>query len=476
MRGAGTGAGTETGEGGMLVRMGLRLLLAAVAAVIALGGCAYDQTGIDALLKPPKLSDEQSRIYTALEASLGASAKGGIKLVYPRKGSYTSAFVKNNLDGESTAETVVFYEVANSATATIPIRINVLDQQQNGEWISVSDVATVAGASEVEKVSFVSIQQQVYMVAGFNLATTAEKAVVIYCFEEGMLKEKYSAKCANFEVLDLNGDRNPELLLITSQQDESLPNNRLVTAELRRITSHGSALLLSSVLLDPTVTAYRNLVGGKLADGRPALYLDGLRGANYYVTEVLACRGNRLENLMYQGPEGENLVEQTLRAGGVQPMDLNGDGVVEIPVRVLAPGYEDSEMHQQEYLTLWYVYREHAGRGELSLSSTSYAAGTLNYLFILPKSWVDRVSMEYISTDRELVLYEFTPEAGRGQDVLAIRAVDNADYQREAAEKGYSLLKDYGQMMYAYKLGPGAAALGATPDLVQANFILQKLQ
>lgn len=448
-------------------------VLAAI--LLLLGGCAYDQTGIDALLTPPKLSDEQSRIYTALEASLGASAKGGIKLVYPRKGSYTSAFVKNNLDSESTAETVVFYEVANSSTATIPIRINVLDQQ-NGEWISVSDVATVAGASEVEKVSFISIQQQVYMVAGFNLATTTEKAVVIYSFEEGMLKEKYSAKCANFDVVDLNDNKTPELLLITSQRDESLPNNKLVTAELRRITNHGNALLLSSAPLDPSVTEYRNLVQGRLTDGRPALYLDGLRGANYYVTEVLACQGNRLENLMYQGPDGENLVEQTLRAGGVRPADLNGDGVVEIPVRVPAPGYEDSEVHQQEYLTLWYVYRSNQGKGELSLSSTSYAAGTLNYLFVLPTGWLDRVSMEYVSTDRELVIYEYTPEDGRGQDVLSIKAVDNADYQREAAEKGYSLLKDYGQIMYTYKLGPGAEKLGATPDLVQANFILQKFQ
>jgi len=440
-----------------------------------LSGCSYSQTGIEAMLKPPKLSDEQNKIYNALEASVGNSAKGAIKLVYPRKGDFTSAFVKNNLDAESTQETIVFYETAGSATATIPIRINVLDQQ-NGEWVSVSDIATVAGASEVEKVYFVSIQQQVYMVAGFNLSNSTDKSLAIYSFEEGMLRERYSTKCTNFEVIDLNDDKESELVTILTQRSETDPGSKTVTAELRRITGYGSSVVLSTVELDPAVTEYKNILKGKLEDGRPALYLDGLRGANYYSTEILACRGDTVRNLMYQGADEENLIDQTIRTGGVLPLDLDGDEVLEIPVRVPAPGYEDAEAHQQEYLTQWYIYQSSAQGGWLSLAHTTYVAGTLNYLFTIPEEWLSFVSVAYVSTDRELFFYETGWDGGRERDIFSIKVVDNAFYQKEAAAKGYQLLLDYGQIVYTYKLGPAAEDYGVTGELIEENFLLHKMQ
>lgn len=454
---------------------GRRALCGALCAALLLGGCSYNQTGIDSMLKPPKLSDEQNKLYAALEQSVGNSAKSGIRLVYPRKGDFTSAFVKNNLDSESTQETLVFYEVHNSATATMPIRINVLDQQ-NGEWVSVSDVATVAGASEVEKLYFVNIQQQVYIVVGFNLSNSTDKSLVVYSFEEGMLKEKYSTKCTNFEVIDLNDDKESEIVTITTQKSETDPSGKTVSAELRRLTGHGNAIVLSAAVLDPAVTEYKNIIRGKLGDGRPALYLDGLRGANYYSTEILACYGNEMDNLMYQGADAENLIEQTIRIGGVLPLDLNNDGVVEIPVRVPAPGYEDSEKHQQEYLTQWYIYESGKGKGRLSLSRTTYVAGTLGYIFTLPESWLPSVSVEYVSTDRELFVYEVDGSGGRGSTLLSIKVVDNAGFQKDAADKGYSMLRDHGQILYTYKLGPAAAAFGVTAETVAENFMLHKLQ
>lgn len=464
-----------------------RLAVTVLAVALLLSGCSYNQTGIETLLKPPKLSDEQNKIYAALENSVASTAKGNIKLVYPRKGDFTSAFVKYNLDSESTQETIVFYEVANSATATMPIRINVLDQQ-NGEWVSVSDVATVSGANEVEKVYFISIQQKVYVAVGFNLSGAAtEKALVIYSFEEGMLREKYSAKCTNFEVIDLNDDKEPEVIVIRKDENES----KTVRAELRRITEHGDTILLSSAELDPNVTEYKHIIRGKLKDGRSALYLDGLRGANTYTTEILACRGRQIENLMYKGPEADNLIEKTVRTSGILPIDLDGDGVVEIPVRVAAPGYEEAEKHQQEFLTQWYVYDTEVvsidapvpdspamavEKGILSLAETTYVVGTLGYIFVLPENWLSQVSVEYVSTDRELIFYEFDSIQGRERNVLSIKAVDNANYQKDAVSKGYTLLKDQGQILYTYRLGPGASSVGASAELVQSNFLLHKLQ
>lgn len=81
-----------------------KILTLALSTALVLSGCSYGQTGIESLLKPPKLSDQQNEIYTALQASIGKN----ITLKYPRTGDFTSAFLIANIDEESTQEAIVF--------------------------------------------------------------------------------------------------------------------------------------------------------------------------------------------------------------------------------------------------------------------------------------------------------------------------------------------------------------------------------
>ena len=67
-------------------------------------GCDLTLSTIDNLIKPPKLSEEQNRIDTALKASVGDN----ISLVYPKTGDYKSAFIVENIDEEETSEAIVF--------------------------------------------------------------------------------------------------------------------------------------------------------------------------------------------------------------------------------------------------------------------------------------------------------------------------------------------------------------------------------
>ena len=106
-----------------------KLIAVCLVVMFLLTGCNYTQTGIEDLLKPPKLSEQQNEIYTALQASTGSN----IRLVYPRKGDFTSAFLINNIDDESTQEAIVFYMREDNVNATNTLRINVLDHaMENG--------------------------------------------------------------------------------------------------------------------------------------------------------------------------------------------------------------------------------------------------------------------------------------------------------------------------------------------------------
>lgn len=85
-----------------------RILLALLLCTsLTLSGCAYGQTGIDGMLKPPKLSDQQNEIYAALQASVGKN----ITLKYPRTGDFTSAFFVANIDEDRRRRLLFFTKI-----------------------------------------------------------------------------------------------------------------------------------------------------------------------------------------------------------------------------------------------------------------------------------------------------------------------------------------------------------------------------
>lgn len=451
-----------------------------------LSGCSYSQTGIDALLAPPKLSAQQNEIYSALVAGSGKN----VKLVYPRTGSYTSAFLVENIDSEPTEEALVFYAQQTAGSGSSSVRINVLDQR-DGKWRSTYDAGGAPGATEIEKIDFITINRQSYIVIGYNLTSSADKMCVLYAFEDGRLTEKQRWNCANYIVNDLNDDGADEILTITSKKDASGINSTL--AELRRITNTGGSQIISSVELDPVVTEYKYITPGRLRNGRRALYLDGVRGSNIYTTEILVCEGQRMDNLIYSVGQTE-LIEKTTRPSGTPSIDINDDNIVEIPVQVTAPGYENIEASLQEFFTEWYVYDEES----LTRKKTTYTSYSLGYLFTIPEEWLGRVTVYFESASNELTFYSYSltnptmdgsvsqeqnneitfisPSliAEFGEKLLSIKAVRAADYEKEAEAKGYSLLEENGQIMYAYQIHENATSIRINPQMVKSGFQLYK--
>lgn len=89
-------------------------LMAVLCLVTMLCGCSAGFFSGD-LLTSPRLTDEQTEIYNALTASAGR-----VDLRYPHTGSYRSAFVIRNIDGEPTDEAIVFYEQNKTDAAKEP--------------------------------------------------------------------------------------------------------------------------------------------------------------------------------------------------------------------------------------------------------------------------------------------------------------------------------------------------------------------
>lgn len=439
----------------MKKRISSLFLTVLVCAALVFSGCSYTQTSVDSLLTAPRLSDQQNEVYAALEASVGKN----IDLVYPQKGDFTSSFVINNIDSESTQEAIVFYESQNGAAASMPLRMNVLDRE-NGKWVSKYD--TAIEADSVEKIEFININQKIYIIAGFNHLSKTEKTVSVFYYADGVLNQSYSAACTDFAVCDLNGDSKSELLTIIQSKTGEV---RTVTAYLNQINSN-SVSVMAQAAMDSNVTSYAAIKNGKLKDGTPAVYMDGLKGTNL-CTEILAFQDKRLKNLIYSENEEDNLIEQTNRSYGSLSMDLDNDGVYEIPRIVPALGYEMLPSLQQQHLTEWYNYVN----GRLRLKKTTYISYSLGYIFTMPRRWLDKVQIDYISGENEISFYDYENIDDYDSLLLTIKVVRRKDYQ-SVREDGYQLLRDNGMLMYTYKIYDTLSNVKVTEDDIINNFSL----
>lgn len=402
-------------------------------------GCDLTLSTIDNLIKPPKLSEEQNRIDTALKASVGDN----ISLVYPKTGDYKSAFIVENIDEEETSEAIVFYK-ENSGSGTV--RMNILDQQDE-KWVSVWDNTTVNG-SEIEKISFIKKDGRVYIVMGVNVTSANEKTLIIYEYTERVLKQVFTATCMNFEVYDLNDDGDEEIITISHTIiSETKKENAAYMYSLK----NGECTLLSQTAMDSEAASYAGIYKGRLAEDVPALYFDTQRGTDQYGTEILISVDNQLENPIQENKLGR----KTLRYSGLSCME-DEDGVYSIPQTVILPGYSDQAVSEQPYLIAWYQYDME--KRELVEQATTYTNYSLGYSIRIPEEWLSgdagQITAKRDTTNNELVFYVYHGDLkNESETLLKIRVFPRSSLvQGTDLPYGYTLLGTNGQMVYAYNL------------------------
>ncbi len=451
-------------ERSFCLKVKLSLLIIAIALLFS--GCSVTQTSIEALISPPKLSEEQLEIDAALKNKVGSN----INLIYPEKGNYTSAFVVENFDSEPSSEALVFYKEASavSTNSSASIRINVLDQQ-NGEWVSVYDETTI-NANEVEKLNFIEQDGKEYIVIGFNTASATEKTVYVYEYYNSTLNAIYSTNCVDYEVYDIDNDTLREVILIANTV---VTETQIETVAKMLEIENSTVTEVSQTTMDDTNPRYVNIYLGKLHNGTNALYFDSQSGVETYTTEIITYSFGNLVNLSLR--DNKSALLASTRLAGLYCTDLNDDLVYEIPKNVLIPGYEEANIYEKIYYTNWYNYID----GLLQIQSTTYTDFSLGYSFFLPSTWVNedgslaKVTATKNIINSEIVFSTFDEKTrAPTTDILSIRVFIRSTLPENELPYGYSEILSNGQLVYAYKTFENAGEFSVSADDIIANFSL----
>ncbi|WP_044975631.1 hypothetical protein [Ruminococcus sp. HUN007] len=388
----------------------------------SLTGCTI-VSGIETYLKPPKLSEQHEQIYNALINTEGSK----ISLKYPKSGSYLSAFVVADIDDEPTEEAIVFYEKANyTGNDHSALRINFLDQK-DGHWDSMYDFAD--DGSEVERVFIsklgASDMKNVIIGTGFQ---GEKNARIFFCNNEQKTESMSLGTYAAMDITDINNDSMNELLMINRTPEGN-------TAQLKWFDENGQLVSNPALTLAENTTDVLQMIYGKLSENTTAIYLDSYINTNTIITEILRPVVNeetiRLESVTADNADSAP-VNGTVRNSSLISRDIDGDGIVEIPVNTVFKGYEDKPETEQINMTNWYILENNMFIRKYS----GYYSITDGYAFMIPEKWEDKVTVQTANDDIIFCKYDEKPE--NQTPLMRICVTSSEEAQRIINEKEYA--------------------------------------
>ncbi len=402
-------------------------IICIILTVIFITGCSFG-TSIDNLLTPPKLSVEQEQIYNALTDTTGSA----INLKYPKSGKYLSAFIIEDIDGDGENESIVFYEKKGLTINENTLRINVLDRFSD-KWQSVCD--TSAEGSDIEKViiSKLGENDRTNIIIGSSLINNSEKSASIYTYREGIIEKTFSSVYSFMDVTDMDKDNMNEFLILHGSSSSP------AVSATYKLDSEGKYHEYKTEL-NGNFTEFDRLVYGNIGNQRTGLYIDAVSGSGFIQTDIIYMDSSGL-NKVFSNPD-DSL--KTVRASGLNTIDIDNDGIYEIPVQTQFIGYDDVPESEQIKMTEWYIYNG----SELERKYSGYYSIAEGYMFIFPERWINHVTVKKDVINEELVFTEYKDDGSKGEELLRIYISYDSASENDHISSGYQLIHTNGETSY----------------------------
>lgn len=411
-------------------------ILAAIAffILISLAGCEFVPTDVSELMSPPKLTAEQQKIEQALEKAVG----GKLSLKYPITGEYRSAFIMHDFDNDGNNEALAFYSTANGNGGT---HIAVLKKIKSG-WISVGDIS--GDGTDIDSIEF----------GDFTGSGSDDLAVCWRSFNStDMTLCVYSNICRKrkkvglgiinlMKKIDMDGDGRPDLLVLRLNTDESKAYARLFSYR------GGVFGEVAQAPLDGTVTGYSGLyltkIPGQTGEG---VLIDGNKGDHSMVTELVYFKDNRLITPFYNPSDGTAAI--TFRSQPYPSMDINNDGIVDIPIPEQLPAADKNG--KNVYLCRWSDFDGNSGLVPKLYCAMNYSE---NYYFEFPQKWLsENVTIRQDGSGSAWDFVEWDASKKQyGTGLFKISVMDDTAWDSMAAKLGLYKLAEKNGFVYSLEI------------------------
>ena len=417
--------------------------------ILALCGCDIFTAETAELISPPALTGDMLPIDKAIKESVGAS----YTLEYPSRGNYRSAIVQHDINKDGVLESFAFYSTQDRETTTMNINVIV----KKGEtWKSIAIQSINAGG--VDRIDFCDLDADGNdeILVGWEIYGTSELKLAVYSLGEKTLTQRLLEQYNHYTYCDLDKDDKREIFIV-----RSFPGENRNSAHLYTLTSVGVSLL-STCELDSTAKTINHPVVSTLSNGKPAIYLDEIKGVGA-VTEVIFLEKGQLQNPLMDKETKETSV--TLRTATMESRDINGDGIIEIPVRRDVPTVTKNTESQKQYLTDWCSF----GGETLTPQITAFMNLEEKYYYVIPKKWIGAIAILRDVENALTEIYRFDSESNvSGERLLYIKAVEKSKWDKgDYKNQDVTEIVNNGETTLVCYISDVAKYDGITPEKVK---------
>ncbi len=403
---------------------------------LALAGCSIsDNFAADELLQAPMMTQQQKSIHEALTNAVGSE----IVLKYPKNGDNRSAFVIQNIDDEPTEEAIVFYQHTSSDTDQSTVYVNILDQDDNGEWSSVVEFQGLG--SEIDRIFISPLEEgkSPSIIIGYQALSSALNQYQIYSYDEETLDTVYNDTYTFLTVMDLDGDGYYNIFKASIDSE---------TGETQGVVIEKSGSdfnTLSKVSMSEYTSSFVNCIQGEISDGSQALFIDTLKTDGTVMTDIITESYGTFQNvaLVFE----EKVSAKTVRPSSYLTTDIDSDGVCEIPTTKTMTGYS-SDDGSAMLLTLWSEFKSDY---TLSTKYKGYYSINDGYFFNMSSAMIKGATVKLDENTGETVFYKLDNTAEESTtELFRINVVNSSEYENYR-ELGYMLICEQGQLKYIVK-------------------------
>lgn len=416
----------------------IRVPLVVLCIALLFTGCSNFRlaTSIEDLISPISPSGENAGVQSAVDEY----CKGGYSIKIPSKGEYTTSFIFYDLDEDGQNEAIFFYEPSDSI-GTIDMAV----LKKSGDRWSVTE--NIEGsATDVNRVDFCDVNNdgsKEIIVCWSAISKTANSKINVYIQSEN--DGQYSLENIDGEInaneficADVNGDGVTEILAFSLGSSSQSPNARLYSFE------NSSKKLLGETKLDSTIVSFNNIICGETQEG-VSVYADAVKSSgDSMVTEFIYWSDyyDSIVSPFYSYSSGKT--SETVRTSMVNSRDIDGDGIIEIPVDKTVENLP-SQLGCQN----WVEYKNTI----LNHKCYSVSCERDGFILMLEEDYLSGLSLRY---NPEARMFSVMSEDGKTECFSIITVLKSNYSSSDIKYKDYSEIYSNSGFVYLAKINDSA--------------------
>ena len=468
------------------------------AVVLTLSGCFF-RAPEDLYQSPEQSTDYLSltqairNVKNALSQEYGAEVED----ISVMSGNNTALIQLQDLDGDGVTETAVtFFRVPNAdrplkiyfftksdedtytasavveGTGSSIYRVDYTDLNGNGikevvvSW-QMNTGAYLLGAYSLEEVMDRNVKQAAaHASTSYGVASVPKRDAL-------RAEEWMTTAYTDYALYDLDQDTRTEIAVI--QVDPAGTNSTVNIYGWRDGTfmARDSAPLSVGIISNGIRNVSTNFLGEEGDVPVRALYISSELADGHHAVDVVAYRDGALINLSLE----ENGVSRDIldRYVDLDPTDVNGDGVLELPSPIQLPSSSDTSASD-----FWLIdWNQYDSQGSKNYVCTTYHNIADGWYLVVPEQWRNQIALsrnDFVTGQRAVSFYHLKSDGQREASPFLVIYKFTSQFSRAETSSRFLLREEddavYAATFYAsdWDCGMDNASLQAAFHLIQSGW------